>query len=293
MQLKDLIVSDWNVREQRDDDDIANLKASIKKNELISKLVLRPTEGGKFEIVAGQRRYKALLELHGEDHELSESEYVLREGLKDEEAFLLSVEENTQRLALSPLELNKAALKLNQMGFEDKDIATTLNITPYRLKRIVHLSEDSNRIPDAAKQELRKPPEECKFSDAHWLKLRDVEDPEVIQDVVDYIVKKESPPRDVPTIVKAVQKQFEGSGGGGGGEGASAPPPEDDAPAGPIEYAHKGQLVLEKHGDEETLKVIGKGEDEEVPLEHYLEYLRHPEKFKCQVTFKMKVKAMD
>jgi len=61
---------------------------------------------------------------------------------------------------------------------------------------------------------------------------------------------------------------------------------------GPMEYVHKGELILEKIEDKEILKVIGKGEDAEVPIETYLEYLRNPEKFKCFVTFKLKIKLL-
>lgn len=64
-------------------------------------------------------------------------------------------------------------------------------------------------------------------------------------------------------------------------------------PAGPIEYEHKGELVLEVNDGKETIKVIGKGEDDkEIPIDHYMEYLRHPDKFKVMVKFKMTVKPV-
>jgi ParB/RepB/Spo0J family partition protein len=288
MQLKDLIVSKSNVREQMpNDESLANLASSIKSHKLISKLLLRPTQDSKFEIIAGQRRYNAMLSLFGEDYELPEEDYILRADLDDEHALLLSICENQQRLDLSPVELNRAALKLNKLGYKDKEIAKLLNVTLFRLKRLYQLSEDFNRMPEEAKTELKKPVEDSKLNDAHWQKIHDLNDVDVIKDVVDYIINKESSPRDVPTIIKAVEKNHEGSSSEGSSDKGTPDEPEAE---GPIEYEHKGELVLEEHGNKITLRVKGKGEDADVPYEHYLEYLRHPDKFRCFIKFKMSVK---
>ena len=288
MQLKNLIVSKNNVREPMpNDESLANLASSIKSHKLISKLLLRPTQDSKFEIIAGQRRYNALLSLFGEDYELPEEDYILRADLDDEHALLLSICENQQRLDLSPVELNRSALKLNKLGYKDKEIAKLLNVTPFRLKRLYQLSEDFNRMPEEAKTELKKPVEDSKLNDAHWQKIHDLNDVDVIKDVVDYIINKESSPRDVPTIIKAVEKNHEGSSSEGSSDKGTPDEPEAE---GPIEYEHKGELVLEEHGNKITLRVKGKGEDADVPYEHYLEYLRHPDKFRCFIKFKMSVK---
>jgi len=295
LKLQEIEISSCNVRQIDSDTDVDSLIESIKNHQLISKMVVRKTAEGKYELVAGQRRFKALMELHGPEHELNDSEVVIRENMSDEDAFLLSIEENTQRLDLSPMEMNRAGLRLNQMGFKDKDIARALNISPHRLKRIYHLSEDGHRIPEEAKEELKKPVEQATFNDAHWEKLRNVDDEDVVKDVVDFIKKKDTPPREVPTVIKAVEKQYKDVGDGTGKTSYTAG--DDDGapenPGGPIEYAHKGELTLEVNGDEQTLRVAGKGEEAEVPVEHYLEYLRHPEKFKCMVTFKLKVIPRD
>lgn len=294
MKLSDMIVSSCNVREMRDDDDISGLQESIKKHHLISKIVLRKGTNGKYEVVAGQRRYQALMNMNGPDYEVPEADVVIRDDLSDEEAFLLSIEENQIRVNLSPMELNKAALKLNQMGKNDKEISEILNVTPYRLKRLFHLGMDKNKIPKEAREELQKPVEKAVFNDAHWEKLRDVDDKDVVKDVVDHIMQKESPPREIPSIVKAIQKQYDAASAASSGDTAVAS--DDGAPEasdGPIVYEHKGKLVLEEQGDQKILRVLGKGEDEEVPIDQYLQYLRHPEKFECRVTFKLKIKSLD
>jgi len=300
MLLKDLVISPCNARDSKaEDDGIEALKQSIKEHSLISKIILRPGKGSKFEIVAGQRRYKALLELLGEDKELPEEDYILIKDLDDEKAYILSITENQMRRDLSPMDLNKIILKLNGFGYKEKEIAKILNVTPHRLKRLSTLAQDERRMPEAAKVELHKPIEESKLNDGHWQKIRDVENEDVIKDVVDYVIDKESPPRDVPTIIKAIEKQYNEENPPLGDETTAKKGTEESAEPsadGPIEYAHKGELKLELHGDERVLKVMGKGtenESEEVPVAHYMEYLQHPEKFRCFVTFKLKVKPVD
>jgi ParB/RepB/Spo0J family partition protein len=303
MKIGELIISKCNARSVVDGDaeDITSLSISIKKHKLISKLILRKNSDGIFEVVAGQRRLKALKESFGNDHELPEDEFVVIEA-DEEEAYLISLDENINRVNLSPIDLNRAYLRLNSIGKKDKEISDILHVTPHRLKRLATLSADMGRIPENAREELSKPAGESKFNDLHWEKISSsTDDPDIIKDTVDFILEHDTPPREVPSILKAVEKNYKqenidpDSTGGSGGHAALDDEPVNITPTAdsPIEYTHKGELRLEKHGDVETLKVFGKEEDQEVPIEHYLEYLRHPEKFKCYVTFKLKVVPVD
>jgi len=292
MKLKDLIISDCNVRERRDEDEsIESLAGSIKDHQLISKIILR-TSGDKFEIIAGQRRYMALLKLNGEEYDLPEEDYVIK-VLDDNAAFLLSIQENQQRVDLSPMELNRAALRLNLMEYRDKEVAKILNIAPYRLKRIQMLSADMNKMPLRAKEELSKPIKDSKFNDAHWHKVRALDDTEMIKDVVDMIVEKESTPKDIPAIIKGFQKQYEAAAAASGDTPSENVTTSEESPLETIEYRHKGELKMVVHGDDKKIVVLGKEEDEEVPVDHYIQYLRNPDKFKCYVDFKLKIKPIE
>jgi ParB family chromosome partitioning protein len=292
MQLKDIVISKLNVRSTEDTaEDFENLKSSIKNDTLIHRIILRPSKKkGQFEVVAGGRRFRALCALNSEDYELPESDYVIRPDMDDTQALLCSIEENTQRLEFSPLDLNRAGLALNQKGLSDKEVAKKLNVTPHRLKRLLNLSADFNKMPEVVKEELGKLPEEAKITDMHWDVIsKKTEDEEVIKDVVDYIMDKEIPAREVPSVIKMVEKNKKSQEGPEHSETPKAPP-ED--PSDPMEYSHKGELVLEIKDGKETLRVIGKGEDSEVPVEQYLNFLKHPEQFKCYVTFKLKIKPV-
>lgn len=301
MKLNELVVSSCNARTMTEDslEDISSLSASIKKHKLISKLILRKNEEG-YEVIAGQRRLNALRASYGDGYELPEDEYVMMD-VGDEEAYLISLSENVDRVNLSPLDLNRAYLKLNQMGKGDKEIAEILHVTPHRLKRLATLSADLRRMPENAREELSKPAGESKLNDLHWNHITTkTDDPDVIKDTVDFILQHETPPKEVPTILKSIEKTYKDQNIDPDAVGSSSSKSLDDESVNttptadsPIEYAHKGELVLEKHGDVEKLKVLGKDEDQEVPVEHYLEYMRHPEKFKCFVTFKLKIKPIE
>jgi ParB/RepB/Spo0J family partition protein len=295
MKLSDIVISKQNVRAGADEgDEFENLKLSIKKDSLIHKIVLRSTkEKDKYEVVAGGRRFRALKAIHPDTYELKDTEYTLYPDMTDDQALLWSVEENTQRLAFSSLELNRAGLILNQRGLKDKDIAQKLNVTVHRLKRILDLSADFHKMPDVVKQELAKLPEDARLTDAHWDKIsKELEDKEVIQEVADYIIEKEVPAKEVPSIIKMVANNRKAAGKDLPEEETVIKDKKEED-AGPIEYSHKGELIMEEKAGKMIFKVLGKGEDEEVPVDQYLNYLRNPGKFKCYVTFKMKVVPID
>ena len=273
MKLSDLVVSKQNARTVlEDDEDLKNLSSSIKKGRLIDRLILRKTSDDKFEIIAGQRRFKALKLAYGEDYELSSDDYVVLD-VNDDEAYMLSLSENIQRKEFSPLDLNRAYLHLNAQGKSDKEIATLLGVALHRLKRLANLGMDSNRMPEVVKDELSKPPSESKFNDMHWDKIRSVEDTDVVKDVVDYIVEHETPAKDVPTILKSIEKNhLKEDTSTDTAEGSSSA--SDVSKEETIEYAHKGELVLEQRDGKGILRVIGKNEDAEVPIKQYLSYLK-------------------
>lgn len=80
--------------------ELSDLAASIKENGLLQPLVVRPAPGSadRFELVAGERRFRALNRLGWED-----APVLVREA-SDETLLVLALVENLQREALSPLE---------------------------------------------------------------------------------------------------------------------------------------------------------------------------------------------
>jgi PRTRC genetic system ParB family protein len=96
----------FNPRKFIDDAKFKELVSSIKQNGIIQPIVVRPTHDAQFGgywVVAGERRYKAAVELG------LESIPALRKELSDHEAKLIATVENTQRDDMSPAEESQAA----------------------------------------------------------------------------------------------------------------------------------------------------------------------------------------
>ncbi|HYJ17786.1 MAG TPA: ParB/RepB/Spo0J family partition protein [Burkholderiales bacterium] len=85
-------------RTRMDPQSIAELADSIKSQGLIQPILVRPVEGGKYEIIAGERRWRAA-QLAG----LTQVPVVLRD-VPDQAALAMALIENIQREDLNPLE---------------------------------------------------------------------------------------------------------------------------------------------------------------------------------------------
>jgi ParB family chromosome partitioning protein len=85
-------------RTRMDPQSIAELADSIKAQGLIQPILVRPVDGGKYEIIAGERRWRAS-QLAG----LTQVPVVIR-AVPDQAALAMALIENIQREDLNPLE---------------------------------------------------------------------------------------------------------------------------------------------------------------------------------------------
>ena len=107
-------------RREFDDDALAELRTSIAENGLLQPLVVRTVEGG-FELVAGERRFRALRDLGWET-----APAVLRD-FSDEAMLVLALVENLQRENLNAIEEALAFQQLvDGFGFTQKEVAERL-----------------------------------------------------------------------------------------------------------------------------------------------------------------------
>ena len=89
-----------------DPDKLEQLVLSIKEHGILEPLLVRPRPGGEYELVAGERRYRAAQKLG-----IAEVPVVIRK-LTDEEALALSLIENLHREDLNPVEETEGILQL-------------------------------------------------------------------------------------------------------------------------------------------------------------------------------------
>lgn len=119
--------SPYQVRVDFDDEELRALADDIRRNGLNQPVTLRTKPDGRYELVAGERRWLAarLAGLHAVDARIRE--------LDDFEAHLVGVSENNQRADLSPWERALETLELQthaeavKRPCTQRDLATWLN----------------------------------------------------------------------------------------------------------------------------------------------------------------------
>jgi ParB/RepB/Spo0J family partition protein len=125
-----------------DGDTLDELKDSIRAHGILEPLVVRPL-GGKFEIVCGERRYRAACELalpHVPVRALD---------LDDDRAFIVAIHENVHRDSLTPIEEARAYERLIRSGraASQRDLSKLLNVSQARIsQRLALLRMPANVI---------------------------------------------------------------------------------------------------------------------------------------------------
>lgn len=118
------IISGKNIRNERDTD-IQELADSIETNGLINPILVKPIGNGKYEVVAGHRRYEAVKRLG-----LPHIECNITEETSEKDLLLAQVAENIQRKNMSALELVEVFENMKkQYGIRQNAIARYFNKT--------------------------------------------------------------------------------------------------------------------------------------------------------------------
>jgi len=119
------------------------LKASIKKSGVIEPIIVRPMAHGTYELVAGERRLRALQQLG-----IQEVPSIIK-TLTDKEALEFSLVENIQRENLNALEEAKGyARLLNEFGHTQEEISDVVGknrATVANMLRLLTLPEEIQR----------------------------------------------------------------------------------------------------------------------------------------------------
>lgn len=127
-------------RQSFKEDTIKELAESIEKNGLLQPIVVRPMAGGKYQIIAGERRYRAFKKLGKTMIPAIVRDY------EDEEVDKLQLVENVQREDLNPYDEAIAYLKLKEKyGLKQDDIAKAVGKSrPYisNMTRLLSLEDE-------------------------------------------------------------------------------------------------------------------------------------------------------
>lgn len=184
-------------RKEFDEQALSELAESISQHGLLQPLLVRPLTLGGYQIVAGERRYRAS-RMAG----LTEVPVIIKE-LTDTETMEIALIENLQREDLSPVEeaLGYKAL-IDEHGFSQEEVAKSVGKSRPAVANALRLL----KLPDNIMEYLK----DGKISAGHARALLALENEELMTELADEIVAKDLSVRQVEKICKkkpTIQKE--------------------------------------------------------------------------------------
>lgn len=141
LKLDCLIPSPYQPRQNFDSEALNELALSIKEHGLLEPLLVKLKEDGKYEIICGERRYRAA-KIAG----LSEVPCLVRDVL-EKNAYAIALIENIQRKDLNPLEQAAALLQMmKECSLTQEELAKTLGKSRSSVTNILRLNQLSDNV---------------------------------------------------------------------------------------------------------------------------------------------------
>jgi ParB family chromosome partitioning protein len=145
--LANLSVSAANMRAKGSKPDIANILPSVRARGVLVPLIVRPaSEEGRFEVVAGKRRYHAALAVAEESGEGDALPCAVIAAGDDAAALEASLIENVARLDPDEVTRWESFTRLVREGRSPEDISLTFGLTELQVKRTLALGNLLPRI---------------------------------------------------------------------------------------------------------------------------------------------------
>lgn len=183
-------------RKEFDEKALAELAESISQHGLLQPLLVRPLTLGGYQIVAGERRYRAC-RMAG----INEVPVIIRE-LSDTETMEIALIENLQREDLTPLEeaLGYRTL-IDEHDFSQDEVAKSVGKSRPAITNALRLL----KLPESISQYLK----EGKISAGHARALLSLENEEQMKTVAEEIVNKDLSVRQVEKLCKSLMNTKE------------------------------------------------------------------------------------
>jgi len=149
MLLGDLKASPSRRRFGLEDEALGELATSIQQMGLLQPIVVRRNEGGDYQIVAGERRWRA-----AKHAGLAEVPCLIRD-LTDSEAQIAALVENIHRRDLSPYERGRALRRIREaLDLSWEQVAERLGMSTRMIMRLARYAQ----IPESVEQKLATEP---------------------------------------------------------------------------------------------------------------------------------------
>lgn len=176
-------------RKDFDENSLSDLAQSISQHGLLQPLLVRPLPIGGYQIVAGERRYRAC-RMAG----LTEVPVTIRE-LSDTETMELALIENLQREDLSPIEeaLGYKAL-IDEYGFSQEEVATSVGKSRPAIANSLRIL----KLPDSVLEYVKQD----KISAGHARALLMLDNEKDMLELAELIYKKDLSVRQAEKLAK-------------------------------------------------------------------------------------------
>ncbi|MCU7810088.1 MAG: ParB/RepB/Spo0J family partition protein [Candidatus Thiodiazotropha sp. (ex Notomyrtea botanica)] len=142
----------YQPRREFDADTLHELAESIAAQGVIQPVIVRPVENGRYELIAGERRWRA-----AQQAGLDEIPVVIKE-VTEEAAMAMGLIENIQREDLNPLEeANALSRLLHEFGLTHQEVAKAVGksrTTVTNLLRLLELNEEVKSLVESRRLEM-------------------------------------------------------------------------------------------------------------------------------------------
>ena len=191
VSLDDIIPNRFQPRLSFDEDELNELAKSIRQHGIIQPLVLRKV-GNKYEIIAGERRYKASF-IAG----LTKVPAIIID-LNDNESAEVAIVENIQRKNLSALEEAKSYKKLLDRGYlTQEELAVRMGKTQGSISNKLRLLNLSDEVQDALLNN--------EISERHARSLLKIDNKEDQVDLLRTIIRERLNVRDTDRLIESLK----------------------------------------------------------------------------------------
>lgn len=193
LPISEIIPNKEQPRKTFDEDALAELAESIKQHGVLQPLLVRPLPSGGYQLVAGERRWRA-----SRMAKLREVPVVVKE-LTDTETMEIAIIENLQREDLNPIEEAEGLQALiDKCGFTQEEVAASVGKSRSAIANSLRLL----RLP----QEVRDMTREGSISAGHARALLSLDNEAVIYEAAQNIVNNNLSVRDIERLVKIQDK---------------------------------------------------------------------------------------
>ena len=189
LNINEIIPNKEQPRKTFDQTALEELADSIRQHGVLQPLLVRPLPNGAYQLVAGERRWRA-----SRLAELKEVPVIIKE-LTDTEAMEIAIIENLQREDLNPIEEAEGLQTLiDNCGFTQEEVATSVGKSRPAITNALRLL----KLPEDVREMTKK----GEISAGHARALLSFDNQALMQEVAAKIVSDKLTVRDVEKLAK-------------------------------------------------------------------------------------------